>query len=128
MRRAGSLWHKTAGVATPRNNPPHRSGPVCLNPRDELKHAICHPNLGGFQQLQLTGTSEAKDDGRVLLVGGVENHELLPSRRGGEPLREHLCWDLTQVLLCPWDGCRLVHLDVEDCSEELLVPAVLFHK
>ena len=28
--RAGSLWHKTAGVATPRNSPRHRGGPLCL--------------------------------------------------------------------------------------------------
>ena len=28
MRRAGSLWQKIAGGATPRNNPRHRDGPV----------------------------------------------------------------------------------------------------
>ena len=30
MRRAGSLWHKRAGVAIPRLDPRHRGGPVCL--------------------------------------------------------------------------------------------------
>ena len=28
MRRAGSLWHKKAGVAIPRINPRHRGGPL----------------------------------------------------------------------------------------------------
>ena len=29
--RAGSLWHKTAGEAIPRNSPRHRGGPLlCL--------------------------------------------------------------------------------------------------
>ena len=28
--RAGSLWHKTAGEAIPRNSPRHRGGPHCL--------------------------------------------------------------------------------------------------
>ena len=31
MRRAGSLWHKSAGVATPRYSPRHRGGPTELN-------------------------------------------------------------------------------------------------
>ena len=31
MRRAGSLWHKSAGGATPRNSPRHRGGPHCLS-------------------------------------------------------------------------------------------------
>ena len=28
--RAGSLWHKTAGEAIPRNSPRHGGGPVCM--------------------------------------------------------------------------------------------------
>ena len=40
--RAGSLWHKIAVKATPRNSPRHRGGPVCLSVRgsggdDELR-------------------------------------------------------------------------------------------
>ena len=30
--RVGSLWHKIAGEATPRNSPRHSGGPVCLQP------------------------------------------------------------------------------------------------
>ena len=39
--RAGSLWHKTAGEAIPRNIPRHRGGPVCLScARDELDTSL----------------------------------------------------------------------------------------
>ena len=48
MRRAGSLWHKNAGGATPRNRPRHIDGPhyyilgVCgLIMRDSKSRSSC---------------------------------------------------------------------------------------
>ena len=34
MRRAGSLWYKSAGVAIPWNSPPNRGGPVRMMMRE----------------------------------------------------------------------------------------------
>ena len=40
MRRAGSLWNKSAGGATPRDSPRHRGGPhcSCLGVDEDLSH------------------------------------------------------------------------------------------
>ena len=37
--RSGSLWHKIAGVLTPRNSPRHRVGPAWIRHVDFLETA-----------------------------------------------------------------------------------------
>ena len=53
--RIGSLWHKTAGEATPRINPRHRGGPVC--PAVRLSFQVFLKTLCGAVIVILNATS-----------------------------------------------------------------------
>ena len=84
--RAGSLWHKIAGEATPRNIPRHRGGPVW--PEVEL---IRPPGGGGDGDVgQAGGGRHQPDRPAVHLQAGLalQAAAVLLSQAGGEDEEE----------------------------------------
>ena len=78
--RAGSLWHKTAGVATARNIPRHRGGSVDHSGND-THHIIIIPSSAGqtIEQLSnrlkpLASEKEAANEMRTVVGNSFLNY------------------------------------------------------
>ena len=62
MRRAGSLWHKRAGVTIPRKCPRHRGGPVCFD------SVIVYNRAGKCWPILCYGIDEKLNESNVVVL------------------------------------------------------------
>ena len=71
MRRAGSLWHKIGGVATPQKGPRHRGGQLCLGHQRSsgvtlTASSLVRRRLAGTQLLPVDLEGEVREVGRAV--------------------------------------------------------------
>ena len=95
--RAGSLCHKTAGVATPRNSPRHLGGPVCW--QDSLAlHRRSHELAQEWSQVRCDHCHYSYD---------YNPGEARSTRRAQQQLNGHMNEEHAELKLkCPQPGCE----------------------